>query len=247
MKINPDQLRDVVTRLITELLADSPAPRPRVLALFSGASIGFTQAIESLHRLGGRADIGVTQTTAAKHILDQAAIERLTESHPDHGLVVEHDILVIPTLTVNLAGKVVHGVGDCLASNVTAEFIMAGKPVVAARNAADPDDVNKSALFPTMPPGYAEMLRANLSTLESFGVRLVDASELDRAVLAVAGQGVGLDTSKATVEVPDRLVTAATIKGLTAGTEVLLAKGAQVTALARDAAASAGITITERN
>ena len=56
----------------------------------------------------------------------------------EESLVQAHDLLVVPTLTANLAAKVAHGIGDCLASNVVAEFIMSNKPVVVATNGVCP-------------------------------------------------------------------------------------------------------------
>jgi hypothetical protein len=99
-------------------------------------------------------------------------------------MVEEHDMLIAPTLTSNIAAKVAHGVADCLASNLFSEFIMANRLVVASRSAVCPDDAPKRGWFPNMPPGYADLLRANLAALDTFGVRLADSRFLYRTAIA---------------------------------------------------------------
>ena len=99
-------------------------------------------------------------------------------------MVEEHNMLIAPTLTSNIAAKVAHGVADCLASNLFSEFIMSNRLVVASRSAICPDDAPKRSWFPHMPPAYADLLRGNLAALDSFGVRLSDSRFLYRTAIA---------------------------------------------------------------
>jgi hypothetical protein len=99
-------------------------------------------------------------------------------------MVEEHDMLIAPTLTSNIAAKVAHGIADCLASNLFSEFIMSNRLVVASRTAICPDGRAKQSWFPHMPPGYADLLRGNLAALASFGVRLTESRFLCRTALA---------------------------------------------------------------
>ena len=158
----------------------------------------------------------------------------------EESLVQAHDLLVVPTLTANLAAKVAHGIGDCLASNVVAEFIMSNKPVVVATNGVCPDSADKRGWFPQMPSGYAAMLRENLAALKSFGVHLATAETLDRVVREVAGAGDAVHCTA-------RVVTESVIRSLAPGSRLSVHRRAIITDLARDAAASSGVTITRRS
>ena len=242
--MNQTQLRELVTAIIQQVLAGEISnERPRALVLFTGALIGFEDAVSSLSALSQRCDLDFVQTPSAQRVLDQNAIERLGMTPADHkrGLMAGHDMLVIPTLTVNLVGKVVNGIGDCMGSNLVSDFIMGGKPVIAAKDAACPDSPGKRRWFPNMPEGYAAMLRENLTKLASFGVRLTSADKLDSAVL---------DTWFAPSHVLDldvKVLTATDIRGLPAGTNVRVAPATAITALAREAALAEGISISRRS
>lgn len=238
------QLRELIRSVVSELLGQGPgAPPQRAgLVLFSGALLGFDEAIDSLARLRGRLPLDWIQTPSAERILDQARIAAAGLTPAAASLVAGHDLLILPTLTANLAAKLAHGVADCLASNVAAEFIMSNKPVIAVTNAASPDSPDKRGWFPSIPEGYAALLRGNLSALGSFGVRLTTAAELDRAVLHALGEA----TTDAT-ESELALITEATLADVPDGTVLRLAPRAIVTDLAREAATHRNIVLERRN
>lgn len=176
------EVRALIRQTIAELLRP---PQLRVLVVFTGGLLGFDDAIESLRALKATgAQLDYLQTSSAVRILDQARIEALGMREVSQRMVESHDMLVLPTLTSNIAAKAAHGVADCLVSNLFAEFVMSNRVVVAARNAVNPDGADKLGWFPSMPPGYADLLRANLTALSSFGVRVVDAKALCRTALA---------------------------------------------------------------
>ncbi|WP_314290048.1 flavoprotein [Arachnia propionica] len=244
--MNEKQLRELITRIVRELLAEQPRQetpatgKPNALVLFSGALLGFDAALESLKRAAAHVNLDWRQTTSASRVLDQERIAALGMTPAEESLVQAHDLLVIPTLTANLAAKVAHGIGDCLASNVVAEFIMSNKPVVVATNGVCPDSADKRGWFPQMPSGYAAMLRENLAALKSFGVHLATAETLDRVVGEVAGAGNAVHCTA-------RVVTESVIRSLAPGSRLSVHRRAIITDLARDAAASSGVTITRRS
>lgn len=259
--MNEQELRRLITEIVTGILNGQDAPAvpagPNALVLFSGALLGFEAALESLGRLTGTVRCDWTQTPAATRILDQDAIAAVGMTPAAESLVSSHDLLVVPTATVNLVAKVAHGIGDCLASNVMAEFIMMNKPVVLATNAACPDSADKRGWFPDMPEGYQRMLRRNLADLKGFGVRLTSAERLDEAVASVAarlresdaaatadaadcGPGAG---PAGVVDCRERLIHEGIVRSLAPGSVVRIGRGTIVTPLARDAAAAAGITM----
>jgi hypothetical protein len=176
------ELRAIILEAILELM--TPAPR-RALVLFTGGLLGFDDAVEELKLLAAAGvQLDYLQTPSALRVLDQARIASIGMREVSKKMVEEHDLLLAPTLTSNIAAKVAHGVADCLASNLFSEFIMSNRLVVVSRSAICPDGAPKRGWFPNMPPAYADLLRSNLATLASFGVRLSDARFLYRTVIA---------------------------------------------------------------
>lgn len=248
------QLRELIRHVIAELLAANDAPRAHALVLFSGALLGFEASLASLRRLAHDVDLDWTQTPAAKRVLDQEAIAAVGMTPVSESLVQSHDILILPTATVNLVAKVAHGIGDCLASNVMAEFIMSGKPVVVAVNGSCPDHADKRGWFPDMPRGYQDLLRKNLEALRSFGVRLTTAGQLDRAtVSALAGTIDGTSdgdhpapaATKAPITCTDPVVYDGVLRGVASGSVLRVGHKTVITPLARETAAARGITFEE--
>ena len=176
------ELRAIILEAILELM--TPAPR-RALVVFTGGLLGFDDAVEELKLLAAAGvQMDYLQTPSALRVLDQAKIASIGMREVSKKMVEEHDLLLAPTLTSNIAAKVAHGVADCLASNLFSEFIMSNRLVVVSRSAICPDGAPKRGWFPNMPPAYADLLRSNLATLASFGVRLSDARFLYRTVIA---------------------------------------------------------------
>ncbi len=242
LPISMERLREIIAMVVAEVTAAQA--RPGTLALFTGALLGFEDAVASLQRLveSGYV-IDYVQTESAQRILDQELITSAGLKAPDPGLVRSHEVLVLPTMTVNLAAKVAHGIGDCLASNVTAEFIMSGKPVIASIAGVCPDSPEKQGWFPNMPAGYQAMLRRTLETLRGFGVHLTRPEKLDRAVAKALGQPTAAGPAAATIRCPLRLVHEASLAGFPDHAVVTLQPRAIVTAQAADAAARRGITL----
>lgn len=176
------ELKAVIRAAILEVMA--PAPR-RALVVFTGGLLGFEDAIPELAMLAAEGvQLDYVQTPSAERILDQDLIRSLGMRDVTKRMVEEHDMLIAPTLTSNIAAKVAHGIADCLASNLFSEFIMGDRLVVASRTAICPDGRAKQSWFPHMPPGYADLLRGNLAALASFGVRLTESRFLCRTALA---------------------------------------------------------------
>lgn len=176
------ELKAVIRAAILEVMA--PTPR-RALVVFTGGLLGFEDAIPELAMLAAEGvQLDYVQTPSAERILDQDLIRSLGMRDVTKRMVEEHDMLIAPTLTSNIAAKVAHGIADCLASNLFSEFIMGDRLVVASRTAICPDGRAKQSWFPHMPPGYADLLRGNLAALASFGVRLTESRFLCRTALA---------------------------------------------------------------
>lgn len=242
------ELRELIRATIEEIL--NPPPR-RALVLFTGALLGFEDSIEGLRRIAAEGvELDYVQTPSATRVLDQDLIASVGMTAVNNKLVREHQMLVVPTLTVNIAAKVVHGIGDCLASNLLAEFIMANRPVVVVDSAANPDSPEKLGWFPNMPAGYAARLRRNLAELASFGVRLCRVQDLHEVVMrawadhsAVAGAATPAAADTSVVECHRSLISQAVVQTLPVGARLRVRPDARVTALAVDVARNRSIRI----
>jgi hypothetical protein len=241
------ELRAFITQVVEQVLAAQRAKR--VLVLWAGAMLGCGEAWESMMRLHALGiPLHYIQTPSAERLLNQDKITACGTPAPKGHLVMEHDILVVPTLTANLTSKVAHGIADCLGSNVIADFVQTGKTIIASRTSVDPAGAAKRSIYPDMPAGYAAVLSRNLATLASFGVTLCDAATLDSAVIAVPSHGsagrseapveAGGPATAAALAAPIRLtqklISFATVAMCPDGTTFSLTPGAIVTAEAAD-------------
>jgi hypothetical protein len=153
-----------------------------------------------------------------------------------------------------------------LAANLISEFLMNGKQVIAAGNAADPDSGQKRSLFPNMPIAQAALLRKNLAQFAALGVQLSDVCELDQAVLKAVGicpkpiptpaetllpaavptpgaSKSAVGAAVASLECPERLISARLVQGLPIGTTLRVGQKAVITEFAKDLASSRSIRI----
>lgn len=252
------ELRQLIAQVVLEVLGEQ---HHRALVLFTGALLGFEDAADSLDRLTTAGwELDYVMTPSAKHVLDPERIARLGMREVSSNLVADHEILLVPTLTCNIAAKAAVGIGDCLASNVLHQFLLQHRPIVAARTAACPDSTAKKQWFPHIPAAYAAQLRANLEALERYGVALCGADELDRAAQQRlsrtraealptpprAVQGT-VATSAAAGRIHTRVIGQAELARLPQGSTLEVPARAIVTDLARDLARANHITIVRNS
>lgn len=188
--MNNSELRDLVERIIAEMIpADKPLPRPlpeanTAVVLLSGASISFDEAIAQMRTIS---DAGVrldfVQTRSAERVLDQEVVRSLGMTPRADSPVGNHSMLIVPMMTVNLAAKVACGIAEDEATNLFAQFIQSGRPIVAVRDACCPDSAGRRSIYPQIPEGYRRRLIDNLKALDSYGVHLVNADQLAQTVL----------------------------------------------------------------
>jgi Flavoprotein len=190
--VDEQLLIQMVVRVLVMLKAQPATPRKRVLVLFAGASAGWKAGLDAIAMLAhdGHAVTAVL-TSSAVSILGE---ERIREAGAEQvilpgvfadapALVKAHDLVLIPTLSMNLAAKLALGLFDSLPTTLALGTLLAGKPVLAVRDGADPDGGGGRVWGAT---GAAATLRArlsaNLKALESYGIRLL---AVDEFVLAV--------------------------------------------------------------
>ena len=236
--------------------AKASIPCKQALAIFTGGTIGLEQSLIELKKIQALdIEVNVVLSAAAEQIIGINRIKEELGSHinlitihsPYPGkLLREADIVLVPVLTQNTAAKLAYTLSDTLPSTLIMQALMLGKPVLAAMNAADPQDgwrLQKD-MGKCTPPLF-EALRQNLKKIESYGLELIEVDKL-----AICSQTI-LNAMVKKAEQPSQgkksVVDAETIK-LAAGnghSSIAVAKCAIITPLARDVAREYGVEIIQ--
>ena len=257
----------IVARVLALLSGDAvELSRRNVLMLFSGASTGFVVGMEAIRRLtSADHDLTVVMTPAAYQIITPEQVKRAGAARivgPGEwtdapGLVKHTDLVLIPTMSMNLSARLALGLMDSLITTLALGSLLAGKTVVAIRDGADPNG-NAGLVFgatETVAPVLRTTLAAHLTTLASYGIELVDERDflftVERRLLVKAGVPQALPDNWAGTEQPHKnlpatavgpsrlkttFVTAGDLQALSGGATLRLAAGSRLTPQAHDAA-----------
>jgi len=230
-------------------LSKAPSDKKRILALFTGGYTELKEAISQVERLIQESYvIDAVMSQSAVNVIGKEKIRGISGlgrliCEPDSSissleLVQESDALVVPILTRNSSAKLALGITDTLVTNIIMQALISGKPIIAARNSADPDPANCPCIAtPDTPPALIKLAKDYLKKLESYGMKLVDVNELANAV--------NNELNKSSNDILEqKLITQDTIEKLPQGTkQITVAKGSIITPLARDFAKDHGIQI----
>lgn len=182
-------------------------------------------------------------------------------------LVEECNYVIVPTLTINTTAKVANAINDNLLTNIIYRAMSVGKPIVAAIDGCCPDNEVRAKMGFKVTEAYKAKLRSNLEALQSYGIVLTSAKNLSNKVNKVlAGSfhfpAVQKTEPKKTAETCSCTVAAKPEKGGTVRLNknvisrndillnrqyktIIVAKRANVTALAQDEAYRYGIEIVK--
>lgn len=259
-----EHLTELITAEVKRVLAErGPAGLPQarpgavpmgplVAVVFTGGTFGLDDALAQLAQIRAEGlNLRAVLTPAAEGAVGR---ERIGEALAPDAIVEAADsaalsdltdncqAAVIATLTRNSAVKLALGISETAAMGLVYQVLMLGKPVVAARNSADPDSGCAYIGLPTGRPALLDLLRGYLERLESFGIELVDASEIADATRRALGRTPSPKRGGARVVVTEADV----IEAAATGGEIVVAGSAIVTALARDVAQERGVRIIEK-
>jgi hypothetical protein len=257
--VDEQLLIQMVVRVLTMLKAQPTTPRKRVLVLFGGASAGGQAGLDAIAMLAhdGHAVTAVLTSSAASMLgegkmrdagAQQVILPGVFADAP--ALVKAHDLVLIPTLSMNLAARLALGLFDSLPTTLALGALLAGKPVLAVRDGADPDGSGGRVWAAT---GAAATLRArlsaNLKALESYGIRLLTVEEFVPAVqqhlsasytppvLAPAAESRSSGgAAQAGPVIAAAVITQADIAHLQEGGLLRIPKGSRLTPLAQETA-----------
>jgi hypothetical protein len=250
--VDEQLLVQMVVRVLALLKTQPASPRKRVLVLFGGASAGWQAGLDAIAMLAhdGHAVTAVLTSSAASILGEgkirgagagQVILPGVFADAP--ALVKEHDLVLIPTLSMNLAAKLALGLFDSLLTTLALGALLAGKPILAVRDGADPEGAGGRVWGAT---GGAATLRArlsaNLKTLESYGIRLVAVDEFVPVVqqcLSASMMPVAQTSAPAPLSGPAvaaAVITQADIAHLQEGGLLRIPKGSRLTPLAQETA-----------
>ncbi len=147
--MSEDELRALIRRVINDVMTRPPR---RALVVFTGALLGFDEAIESLRELvAAEVQLEYVKSPSARHILDARVLTSVGMRHLGDDPIADHDMLILPTLTSNTAAKIAHGIADDMVSNLAMNFLQTpGRWWPHDRRSARMDPRNSGT--PTSPP-----------------------------------------------------------------------------------------------
>jgi hypothetical protein len=250
--VDEQLLIEMVVRVLALLMAEPTSRHKRILVLFGGASAGWQAGLEAIAMLAQDGNqVTAVLTSSAASILGEGKIREAGASKvilpgvfaDAPALVKEHDLVLIPTLSMNLAAKLALGLFDSLPATLALGALLAGKPVLAVRDGADPDGCGGRVWGAA---GAAATLRArlttNLKTIESYGIRLVAVDDFVPAVRQQLSATytpptqTSFPTASSAPVVAAAVITQADIAHLQEGGLLRIPNGSRLTPLAQETA-----------
>lgn len=247
----------IVLRVLARLnLGPFKVPAKNVLVIFSGASSGYLAGEEAMTWLAQAGHRVTSVLTPSAEVMLGAERSRKAGAHvvidtqtwaDSPGLVRAADLVLLPTLSMNLAAHLALGMLDSLVTTLIIGARLAGKPVVAIREGADLDGP-AGMIFGNgqAAPALRAQIQGHLATLASFGIELVSEHDFQLAVERhISGQARRAAPHAVMTGAPhlSGVITQADLAPFRDGTTVRLAAGSRVTALARETAHRLGIKL----
>lgn len=249
---------ELLDRIVEEVLERLSQRMKNALIVFTGASIGFKEVMPQLLALMEDGwHFRVVLSNSAEYILTPQLVKKLLgidnvylerETKALAPLYKDVSLIIIPTLTFNSAVKIALGVADTLPTNLAAHGLMEGIPVVAVKNACDLRNGTRLKIgADKTPEAYLARMDQCLSSLESYGIELVEAEALYRRIEDRFGRFSAVSDKEKSKEVCrlNKKVLSRTdvIDAKNADAVLLIPANAIVTTLAADTAKELGVKI----
>lgn len=182
-----------INSIVEEVLKKLESKMKKATVVFTGGACGFTDALEQVRLLKEDGwDLKILLSNSAEyvltpqHIKNKLGISEIYLEKDVKGLRQFYEgisAFIIPTLTLNSAAKISLGIADNMTTNIASHIIMNGIPFIAARDACDlHNPIRKKLGLGNSPQPYLSKMDEHLLNLESYGVKLVNAKELYKAV-----------------------------------------------------------------
>ncbi|MDD7210723.1 MAG: flavoprotein [Lachnospiraceae bacterium] len=195
--MNRKEFENALMSTIVDYISDQVILRytqacKKAAVLFSGALIGYKDAVESLNKLKddgwkltavlSRSASDVLTEERIKNDIDPDAI--YVEGAPVNGrqIIDDNQFVIIPSLTINTAAKVANCISDNLLTNMISRAMATGKPIVAAIDGCCPDNKVREQLGFKVTKAYKARMRQNLEDLLNYGITLTTDYSLCKKV-----------------------------------------------------------------
>lgn len=191
--MNKNDFENALMSTIVEYISDQVILRyaqccKKAVLLFTGALIGYGDAVESLKAMkeDGWSFTAVLSKAAAEVITEERIQNDIdpdaiyVEGAPVNGrkLVNDAQYVIIPALTVNTAAKLANCIYDNLVTNMVFYANTSGKPVIAAVDGCCPDNKVREKIGFHVTDRHKARMRKNLVELVDFGYHLTTAVSL---------------------------------------------------------------------
>lgn len=185
--MNRNEFENALMSTIVEYISDQIVLRymdacKKAAVLFSGALIGYADAVRSLNELKKDGwSLTVIMSEAADEVLTKERIQNdigpdaiYVEGAPVNGrqIIDDNQFVIVPALTINTAAKVANCISDNLLTNMISRAMATGKPIVAAVDGCCPDNEVRAKLGFKVTDAYKARMRSNLEALQSYGIHL---------------------------------------------------------------------------
>jgi len=255
--MNLEELVRLVLSQVLQALREKEEKKYRALVLFTGGKTKYQEALEEVKKLKAQ---GWSFIFACSESAEAIYGKELRESFPEiefltsplnvSPLAVQEkmDLVLIPALSQNSVVKIALGLGDTLPTLLIKMALLLGKPILAAKNAADSRYFCQQRGLGNPSPALLEVMDGYLERLSSFGIRLVD-------VLALARTAEEMVEKKKEEEVvksqplnasPKRVITGEDVlAAVNKGEDLLYGPGYLLTPLARELASQHGVKLLQ--
>jgi hypothetical protein len=185
--MNKTEFENALMSTIVDYISDQVVLRymeacKRAVVLFSGALIGYKDAVPALNELKKEGwKLTAVLSKAAGEVLTEERIKNdidpeaiFVEGAPVNGrqIIDENQFVIIPELTINTAAKVANCISDNLLTNMISRAMATGKPIVAAVDGCCPDNEVRAKIGFKVTDAYKARMRRNLEDLQAYGIIL---------------------------------------------------------------------------
>jgi hypothetical protein len=258
-----DQFQFIVEEVIRRLTRrmGEPGRDEKLIVVFTGATVGLVEGVRQVRSLlsdGFRIELIFSR--AAEHLLAEV-IKKEFGDFPELGMVSpekwlsslkEASGVAVPMLSLNTVSKLSLLIADDLVSNILLHALLMGKPLVMAKDGADPDSEGRRTLgFHKGNAALRDAMKQRMRTLQQFGCILTTADQLANSVRSAVGYEC-LDRTHKQHPFSERILVSISGQVATAGdvlsahqrgADLNLGPAALVTPLARDLARLLGVDL----
>lgn len=179
----------LIEYIVNKVIEKLEQRQKTALVLFTGASIGFRQSIESLNKLQQNGwQFKVVISKAAEDVLTEDLIKKSLniesvikeDDKPDiKELLDQNNLIIIPSLTINTASKIANCISDTLITNIVSKAMMSGKKIIASLNACCIENEERKSIYgDNVSLAYKNKLKNNLETIKSYEIELTTSKNL---------------------------------------------------------------------